>query len=229
MSQLETQIITELKAAQPTKTFESASAANRRSIASNVTGDELDAAFDTIENRLFSLTPPISKLQPPRLSVNKSVQLTEDEKLVAEKLVRGFEQRLKTGEISFSKTTDGRVIPFPQEAEATISDTTDSLILPPDSSSAVASESNILLPNCTWRWCTKKRWYGLRLRLNHCAVQYISAGGSVAALKLPPPFNVVAAAVVTILKAFDKGCGVQIHGTWTGQIWVTSKSCSKCN
>ncbi|MBD0264048.1 MAG: hypothetical protein ICV78_15350 [Tolypothrix sp. Co-bin9] len=229
MSQLETQIIKELKAAQPTKTFESASATNKRSIAFNVTADELDAAFDTIESRLFSFTTPISKSQSPKLSVNTNVQLTEDEKMVAKKLITGFEERLQAGEISFTKTADSIAVGFPQEAEATISDTTDSLTLPPSSSSAVASENDALLPNCTWRWCSKKRWYGLRLRLNHCAVQYITAGGSIAALKIPPPFNAIVAAVVTILKTFDRGCGVQIHATWTGQIWVKSKSCSKCN
>jgi len=229
MSQLEPKIITELKDAQPTKTFESASATNKRSIESNVTADELDAAFDTIENKLFSFTTPISKSQPPKLSVNTSVRLTEDEKLVANKLITAFEQRLQAGEISFTKTTDSIVVPFPQEAEATTAGTTDSLILSSTSSSSVASENDALLPNCTWHWCFKKKWYGGRLRLNHCAVQYITAGGSIAALKIPPPASIAVGIMVAILTAFDRGCGVQIHFTWTGQTWILPKSCSKCN
>lgn len=227
MPRLETQIITELKTAQPTKTFEPASATNKRSVEFNATADELDAALDAIENKLFSFVTPISKSQPPKLSVNTSVSLTEDEKLVAKKLIDGFEQRLKAGEISFAKTPGSIVVPFPEEAEATISNITDSLVPPPSSSSAVISESDAL--NCTWRWCFKKKWYGGRLRLNHCAVQYITAGGSIAALQIPPPASIAVGVMVAILQAFDQGCGVQIHFTWLGQTWIKPKSCAKCN
>ena len=247
-STLYEKIVNDLKSTQATTTLEPSSLTFNRSSKLSATDDELEAAFDTLESRLFSFTSTTSSTSGskfetsavsrpttvnPVLSVNKNVRLTQDEKLVAEKLLAGFGQRLNTGEINFTQETiknavsavaTTSIVPFPQEAEISNSGKISSSTKPGSSSSAISSTSDALL-GCTWRWCRKRRWYGYRLRLNHCAVEYISAGASI----VPPPLGNAVRAVAGILQAFDRGCGVTIRITWIGATYISSKSCSQCN
>ena len=82
--------------------------------------------------------------------------------------------------------------------------------------------------NCTWQWWLKTHWWGLRLSLNHCAVEWVTSGGSalsaaLASFGLPAAAAVVLQIAVGVLKFFDKGHGVRIYFVWSGQFWVTTK------
>jgi len=192
----------------------------KRSQQLNATADQIDEALDAFENRFvrlkISTTNPPKKGEtsavnqdsnanavPPSLVVNTEVSLSSQEKQVANNLVTAYQTKIDTGELTAAQL---------RQDEQT-------LVIPVQTKQVCSNG----------RVCWKYKWWGIRIRLNHCGVEWVSNGGRVAAAGLPAP---VAAAIIffaAVLKLFDKGCGVQIHWLWFNVSWIKPKSCSKCN
>jgi len=214
---LEKNLISQIAAASLIRRLDS-SVILKRSQELKATAEEVDAALDAIEDRLLRLTStkanPSDSAVPSddassdatsSLTPNSSVQLTSVEQEAAKNLITGFEQQVQANQINRSALR--------QKDEETIAFPVNSL------TKQVCSNGRI---------CWKFKWWGVRIRLNHCAVEWISNGGSIASLAAPPMVKAAIAAVVGILKLFDTGCGVQIKVPWVFTIWLFPKSCSKC-
>ncbi|BAZ09290.1 hypothetical protein NIES4071_10980 [Calothrix sp. NIES-4071] len=183
----------------------------RRSQQLNATADEIDAALDALENKLVRVKSNQSdsavnqddNAVAPTLEINAAASLTAQEQQAANNLVTAFQEKLRTGEVTASDLKqDEQTLEFSLQTKQA----------------------------CTnGRVCWKFKWWGVRIRLNHCAVVWATTGGSIAALAAPVPVKAAILFFVAILKAFDKGCGVQIHWLWFGVSWIKPKSCSKCN
>ncbi|MBW4604975.1 MAG: hypothetical protein KME29_36855 [Calothrix sp. FI2-JRJ7] len=175
----------------------------RRSQELNATADEIDAALDALENKLVRIKASSDSAVASTIEVNAVESLTSQEKQAANNLVTAFQEKLKAGEFTeLDLKQDEQTVEFPLQTKQACSN---------------------------GRVCWKFKWWGVRIRLNHCAVQWATAGGNIAALAAPAPIKAAIIFFIAILNAFDKGCGVQIHWLWIGVSWIKPKSCSKCN
>ncbi|MBF2067554.1 MAG: hypothetical protein IGS39_24520 [Calothrix sp. C42_A2020_038] len=184
--------------------------AARRSRELNATADEIDEALDALQDRLILVKTPKTPNESaagtdavPILEVNPSTSLNSQEKQAANNLVTAFQEKVRNGEVTASDL---------QKDEQTLEFTVQT--------KQICSNGRV---------CWKFKWWGVRIRLNHCAVVWATSAGSIASLAAPPPVKLAIIFFVSVLKAFDKGCGVQIHWLWVGVSWIKSKSCSKCN
>jgi len=219
-------------------------------IKSDATAEEVEGAFDAF-NGVFGLNTAIPEdaedLQSVLLSIsepevetdasdavsvpirvrglvaNPAIELSDSRKRVVNELSAAFNRTVQSGEVTYAKAPEHSLIPslrsVPERSGAT------------DTVISTEAESTTIAPaagGCTWRWWLKTRWWGFRLSLNHCAVQWVTNGAAglaaaLAAFGLPAVVGAVIGLAAGVLKFFDKGKGVRIYFLWTGQFWVTSK------
>lgn len=187
---------------------------------STETPEEVNAAFDALDG-IFTF----NRFQNG-LMVNEAVQLTEAETNFANKIVASFADNLRKGNLRFLRADNGVFVPATIEKEREgkgVRFLTQSHTLQQGGNPVLLAAGG-----CTWQWWLKVRWWGVRVSLNHCAVEWVTSGASglaaaLAAFGLPAIASAVLGLAVGILKFFDKGLGVRIYFLWTGQFWVTSK------
>jgi hypothetical protein len=171
-------------------------------VAAKATPDEVEDAFEALDS-MFSFNRWTGGLRVNPLSgldpKNPAIQ-----KLLAEfgRMVLGSQARVMRG-------PGGRWVPVDVDGEL---------------------EKSGVRPNpCTWRWKKRTYWWGVRINLNHCAVEWLGgastgAAGAVAAFGLAAWIGAVLLAIAATLKAFDvHGTGVFVYITWAGISWVTPR------
>ncbi|MBP7960898.1 MAG: hypothetical protein KBG20_01700 [Caldilineaceae bacterium] len=140
------------------------------------------------------------------LRINRAIRLSAKSQAFLNRNIQAFQQRLSRGEIRIVKGPGGTKIVAGAEGDKT---------------EALGTKSN----PCTWYWKLKHYWWGVRLGLNHCAVEWLSSGASaaaaaVAAFGISSWISAILVVAASVLKAFDRGCGVRLYITWAGVWWV---------
>ncbi len=193
----------------------SAQDAARRSQSLAASADQIDEALDALEGNLVQLTVPTAPTDSavaggdeaaarPTLAVNAQAvaSLNAQEKQAANNLVNGFQTAVAAGDLtSAALRQDEQSAEIPLQTKQGCSN---------------------------GRVCWKFKWWGVRIRINHCGVEALSSGGRLVG-SVPGPVTTAIGFFTSVLRAFDKGCGVQIHWLWINVSYIKSKSCSKCN
>ena len=174
--------------------------------AAEVGPTEGDDLFDELHRCFVHRTWPLGQ-GGLRLTAPAEASLSQEDRVTCQKIIDGFNERLKAGEIRLARGPNGCLMPAPAEGDRI--------------------ENEGMTHPCHWYWKLKYYWWGIRLGLNHCAVKWLSDGASraaaISAFGLPAWIGAILAAIAAVLKTFDRGCGVRLYVTWTGQSWITPR------
>jgi len=177
--------------------------------APDVGHDEGDDLFEQLHGCFVHRTWPPGR-GGLRLTITAGDSLSPQDGATCQQIIDGFNERLKAGEIRLARGPNGRLMPAPAEGERI--------------------ENEGMTNPCQWYWKLKYYWWGVRLGLNHCAVNWLSdtatVGAAISAFGLPPWIGMILRAIAMTLKVFDRGCGVRVYITWGGVSWLTPRPTS---
>jgi hypothetical protein len=153
-------------------------------IESRATPEDVDSAFEELSSAFsFNRWAGDGGLKLRPLS-----NLAPHHTAVATRLVTDFQKKIIAGHVRVQRAPNGTWVPVDAEA---------------------GGERQGQRPNpCTWRWWKKTHWWGIRLTLNHCAVEWLARGASDAAAALNAFglarwITTVLSAIAALLPRFD--------------------------
>lgn len=195
-----------------------------------VTSQHLDAAVDKLD-KLLTADPVQKRL---KLDDRLGGTLNPKQRTGLNVLLRGYNERLQTGDIKVVQGIGGNTTIAPADGRTMNQGIGPNGIVRPDGGVIINDEDQFgagrdvspehRIGNGYWSWSLSYKWWGVRLSVNHNFLNYLchNTEWMLSRANLPGWIKIVIRPLGCLLHGLDTGAnGASISITWTGVFWYT--------